>query len=114
MTSLVINVIELQLSLKKHDEYQILHFSQNPECARPVFFSHSHTGFFKCGKRNKMFVLIKAPQVVLETMSSLEEAMADSNTIYSTGNVSSSYIPAASGFFIHGSAMNGAFRGLHH
>lgn len=61
-----------------------------------------------------MFVLMKAPQVALETMSSPEDTMADSDTIYGTDNVASSNIPAASGVFIHGNAMTGAFWGLHH
>lgn len=89
-------------------------FFQNLECVQLVIFSHSHTGFFKCEKKIKMFILIKAPQVMLETMSPPEETMSDFNTIYNTGNVAPSHIPAASGFFIHGNAMNGAFQGLYH
>lgn len=71
-----------------------------------------------------MLVLIKAPQVESETMSSPEETMADivwhirfivqTTLLHPMFLLLHPHVPAASVFFIRGNAMNGAFQGLHH
>lgn len=114
MTSLVINVIKLQLSSRSMKNIRSCIFVKILNVSNQYFSPIATQASLNVKKRNEMFVLIKAPQVALETMSSPEETMADSNSIYSTDNVASSHIPAASGIFIHGNAMTGAFWGLHH